>query len=219
LENFQHTHAFKVRGALNKVFNLTEPERGRGVIAASSVNHALGVAYSSAMIGLELTVVMPRLASEIKINLAKKYGARVILHGNTYDDAYIHARDIASEFGKILMPSFDDLKIITGQSMIAMEVLDDLQYVNLFLVPIGGGGLVLGTLIALSLLDYNATTVGVVAVCAASMLESIRAGRKVNLSHIETIADGIAVQELGSLNYDIINRLSVRSSQSKMRNF
>lgn len=204
LENFQYTHSFKVRGSLNKVFNLSQSERECGVIAASSGNHALGVAYSSRLFGLETTVIMPSRAPQAKINLAKKYGAKVVLHGDTYDDALIEAQKIANDCGKVLLPSFNDLKIIAGQSTIALEVLENLPDVQYFLAPIGGGGLASGLLTALNLVGHNASVIGIEAEGAASMLESIRGHKRVKLPRIETIADGIAVQEPGAITYEIV---------------
>lgn len=206
LEMFQHTHAFKSRGALNKLWRLSQAERERGVIAASSGNHALGVAYSSALLGIEATVVMPSGAPATKIALAKHYGAKVLLHGQTYDDALAHAQTLAAEQGKTLAQSFDDLEVIAGQGTIALEVLDSLPDVDLFLAPIGGGGLVSGLAVTLSELQHPARVVGVQAEGAASMRESVRAGRRIKPSHIETIADGIAVQQPGKHTFDFVQR-------------
>lgn len=155
LEGFQHTHAFKARGALNKVASLSKAEQKRGVIAASSGNHALGVAFSSALLDIEATVVMPARAPAIKIDQAKRYGAQVLLHGETYDEALEHARLLSAEMGKVLLPSFDDPKVIAGQGTIALEVLDLLPEVDFFIGPIGGGGLVSGLAIALSALNIR----------------------------------------------------------------
>jgi threonine dehydratase len=206
LESFQRTHAFKARGALNKLWRLSQAERERGVIAASSGNHALGVAYSSALLGIEATVVMPSGAPATKIALAKHYGANVLLHGQTYDGALAHAQILAVEQGKTLVPSFDDLEIIAGQGTIALEVLDSLPDVDLFLAPIGGGGLVSGLSVTLSELQHPARVVGIQAEGAASMRESVRAGRRIKLPHIETIADGIAVQQPGKHTFDFVQR-------------
>ena len=206
LESFQRTHAFKARGALNKVSSLSQSERDKGVIAASSGNHALGVAFSSALLGVEATVVMPTRAPAPKIELAKRYGAQVLLHGQTYDDALAHARTLAAEQGKALLPSFDDLKVIAGQGTIALEVLEDLPDVELFIAPIGGGGLVAGLSVALAELRHPARVIGIEAEGSPNMLESVRAGKLVKLAHIQTIADGIAVQQPGKLNFEFVRR-------------
>lgn len=206
LESFQRTHAFKARGALNQVAGLSKAARERGVIAASSGNHALGVAYASALLGIDARVVMPRLAPAIKIDLAKQYGAQVILHGETYDDALEHARQLGQEYDMALLPSFDDLRVIAGQGTIALEVLEALPDVDLFLAPIGGGGLVSGLAIALNAIKHPARLVGVEAEGAPSMLASLRAGERVKLAQIKTIADGIAVQQPGRLNFEFVRR-------------
>jgi threonine dehydratase len=207
LEGFQHTHAFKARGALNKVASLSKAEQKRGVIAASSGNHALGVAFSSALLNIEATVVMPIRAPAIKIDQARRYGAQVLLHGETYDEALERARLLSAEMGKVLLPSFDDPKVIAGQGTIALEVLDLLPDVDLFIGPIGGGGLVSGLAIALSGLKHKARVIGVEAEGSPSMLESVKAGERLKLPHIKTIADGIAVQQPGKLNFDIVRRM------------
>lgn len=206
LESFQRTHAFKARGALNQVAGLSKAARERGVIAASSGNHALGVAYASALLGIDARVVMPRLAPAIKIDLAKQYGAQVILHGETYDDALEHARQLGQEYDMALLPSFDDLRVIAGQGTIALEVLEALPDVDLFLAPIGGGGLVSGLAIALNAIKHPARLVGVEAEGAPSMLASLQAGERVKLAQIKTIADGIAVQQPGRLNFEFVRR-------------
>ena len=206
LESFQRTHAFKARGALNQVSGLTDPERQRGVIAASSGNHALGVAYASALLGIKARVVMPLLAPATKVDLAKQYGAQVILHGDTYDDALEHATQLGQEHDMALLPSFDDLKVIAGQGTIALEVLEVLPDVDLLLAPIGGGGLVSGLAIALHETGHRAELVGVEAEGAACMLASLQAGERVKLPQIRTMADGIAVQRPGRLNYEFVRR-------------
>lgn len=206
LESFQRTHAFKARGALNKVSSLSQNQRDRGVMAASSGNHALGVAFSSALLGVEATVVMPTRAPVPKIELAKHYGAKVLLYGDTYDDALAHAQTLAEEQGKELLPSFDDLKVVAGQGTVALEVLDVLPDVDLFLAPIGGGGLISGLSVTLDGLDNDAQVIGVEAEGSPNMLESVRAGRRTKLPHIQTIADGIAVQQPGQLNFEFVQR-------------
>ena len=206
LESFQRTHAFKARGALNQVAGLSEAERERGVIAASSGNHALGVAYASALLGIKAKVVMPLLAPLTKVDLARQYGAQVILHGETYDDALTYARQLAEESGMAVLPSFDDLKVIAGQGTIAVEVLEALPDVDLLLAPIGGGGLVSGLAIALDEIRHPAELVGVEAEGAPSMLASLQAGERVKLPQIKTIADGIAVQEPGRLTFEFVRR-------------
>jgi threonine dehydratase len=209
LECFQRTHAFKARGALNKVAGLSKAEQERGVIAASSGNHALGVAYASALLGIQASVVMPVHAPATKIDLAKQYGAQVILHGETYDDALVHARQLAQEQGKVILPSFDDLKVIAGQGTITLEVLEELPDVELFVGPIGGGGLVSGLVVTLDAMKHPANVVGVEAAGAPCMLRSLQAGERVKLPQIKTIADGIAVQQPGALNFGFVRRYGV----------
>jgi threonine dehydratase len=206
LENFQITHAFKARGALNKIHSLTRSERENGVIAASSGNHALGVAFSSALLGINAIVIMPTRAPKPKIEMAKKYGAQVILHGETYDDALDRATSLAQEQKRVLLSSFDDQMVIAGQGTIALEVLEEVPDINLFIGPIGGGGLVSGLGVTLDALDHPAELIGVEASGSPSMLESIKAGKRIKLDHIDTIADGIAVQQPGKLNFGYVQQ-------------
>jgi threonine dehydratase len=206
LEVFQRTHAFKARGALNKLFNLSPEQRQRGVVAASSGNHGLGVAYGSSLLGVKATIVMPTRAPETKVELARLLGATVVLHGETYDDALAQAETLAAEGGRVLMPSFDDPVVIAGQGTIALEVLEALPQTDIFLAPIGGGGLVAGLAVTLAGLGHPAEVIGVEAEGAACMLESLRTGHRVRLPHIQTLADGIAVQQPGQNNFEIVRR-------------
>jgi threonine dehydratase len=209
LESLQRTHAFKVRGALNKLMHLTALDRQNGVIAASSGNHALGVSYSAALLGMDATVIMPVNAPDAKRDRATAYGAKVILQGNTYDQALDYAKKFAARSGKALLPSFDDPYVIAGQGTIALEVLDCYPEVDTFLAPIGGGGLVSGLAIALSAVGHSAMVIGVQADGAASMYKSLEAGHRVKLSEIHTIADGIAVQQPGEITFDLIQRYAI----------
>lgn len=206
LESFQRTHAFKVRGALNKLWSLSQAEKERGVIAASSGNHGLGVAYASSLLGVDAIIVMPTTAADTKIGMAEQYGARVVLHGKYYDDALEHAKILAAEEQRPLLSGFDDLMVIAGSGAIALEVLEDLPDVDLFLGPIGGGGLIAGLAVTLSELGHHAAVIGVQAQGAPSMYESLKKGERVRLAHVETIADGIAVRQPGVHNFEIARR-------------
>lgn len=206
LENFQITRSFKARGALNKISSLSATERARGVVAASSGNHALGVAFACTLQGIEACVVMPHNAPEPKIKKAHTYGADVLLHGESYDDALAHAHILAAEHGYTLLPSFDDPRIVAGQGTIALEVLDRLPQLDLIVAPIGGGGLVSGLALALAYLDHPARVMGVEAASAACMTASLHTGRPTRLPQARTIADGIAVQQPGALNFEIVRR-------------
>lgn len=206
LENLQQTHAFKVRGAINKIASLSDEERARGVIAASSGNHAIGVAYASKLFQIHGTVVMPKHAPKTKVDLSRSYGAEVILFGETYDECIKYVKDVSQRTGKILVSSFDDLQVMFGHATIALEVLESVPDVDLFLVPIGGGGLISGICIALSELNHPAKVIGVEADGASSMLASIQAGKVTKLQNVNTIADGIAISEPGVLTFNYVKQ-------------
>ena len=143
-ENFQKTGAFKIRGAYNKLAQLTESERSAGVITASAGNHAQGIAYAAKLMGLEATVVMPTATPLLKVNATKGYGAKVLLYGDTYDDAYGFALSQREKGGLTFVHPFDDLDVIAGQGTIGLEILEALPETDVILVPVGGGGLASG---------------------------------------------------------------------------
>lgn len=160
-ENMQYTGAYKVRGAYYKISTLSPEERKRGLITASSGNHAQGVAYAAKLFGAKAVIVMPDTTPLIKVNRTKDYGAEVILHGNVYDDACAHALELAEENGYTFIHPFDDEVVATGQGSIAMEIIKELPTVDMILAPIGGGGLVCGVSTLAKLLNPNIRIVGV----------------------------------------------------------
>jgi len=204
LENLQVTGAFKIRGCLNRVMSLTQEDRDRGLIAASSGNHALGLSLAGSLTGAAVTVVMPRSAPTVKVNGCRRLGAQVLLEGSTYDDAYAHGRKLALEGGLTYVESFDDPLIVAGQGTIALEIFEDLPDVDGLICPIGGGGLVSGLLAARAGGNWGGTRViGVEAHLAPGMKESLAAGRAVTLPGAPTKADGIAVRKVGDLTFSI----------------
>lgn len=206
-ENQQRSGSFKVRGASFKVSRLTEKERKRGVIAASAGNHAQGVAIAAAQAGVPCTIVMPEGAPLAKIMATQGYGAQVVLHGMTYDDAYNHCLEIQQQSGASFVHAFDDPDVIAGQGTLGLEMLSDLPDADALVVPIGGGGLISGIAIAAKALRPNITVIGVQAAGSASTLASLDAGTLRELPTINTIADGIAVKRPGELTFEIIRQL------------
>lgn len=204
LENLQKTGSFKIRGAFNKICNLSSVEKQAGVIASSAGNHAQGVALAASTYGIRSTIVMPTCAPLAKITATKSYGAEVILHGSVYDDAYAKAMEIQKETGATFIHPFDDPYVIAGQGTIALEILDELPNVDAILIPIGGGGIVAGIAIAAKAIKPSVKIIGVEPANAASMKESSQAGSIITLSSASTIADGIAVKTPGALTYDIV---------------
>src|SRR3954468_7467434 len=147
-ENLQFTAAYKERGALNKLLQLTDEERARGVIAASAGNHAQAVAYHAKRLGIPAVIVMPATTPTVKVTQTAGFGARVVLHGDMFDDAYAKARELALEKGFVFVHPFDDAQIIAGAGTTALEMLDAAPDLDAIVVPIGGGGLMSGVSIA-----------------------------------------------------------------------
>ena len=206
-ENQQRSGSFKVRGASFKVARLSEKERKRGVIAASAGNHAQGVAIAAAQFGVSCTIVMPEGAPLAKVMATRGYGATVVLHGMTYDDAYKHCLELQKQSGASFVHAFDDPDVIAGQGTLGLEMLSDLPDADALVVPIGGGGLISGIAIAAKALRPNITVIGVQAAGAASTRASFDAGALSELPTISTIADGIAVKRPGELPFEIMHQL------------
>ncbi|MCC8048365.1 MAG: threonine ammonia-lyase [Oscillospiraceae bacterium] len=196
-ENMQVTGAYKIRGAYYKCSTLTEEEKFHGLITASAGNHAQGVAYAAAASGISATIVMPTTTPLVKVNNTKEYGAEVILHGETFDDAAELAAKLSEERGLTYVHPFNDPTVATGQGTIAYEIFQDLPDVDVILVPIGGGGLCAGVSTLAKLLNPSVKVIGVEPTGAACMKASVEAGRVVSLASVETIADGVAVKTPG----------------------
>ena len=205
-ENMQITGAYKIRGAYYKISTLTEEEKQRGLITASAGNHAQGVAYAAQAAGVSATIVMPTTTPLMKVNNTKDYGAQVLLHGETFDDAAAMAMQLSQEQGLTYIPPFNDLDVATGQGTIAYEIFQALPDVDIILVPIGGGGLAAGISTLAKLLNPNVTVIGVEPSGAASMKASLQAGEVVTLPTISTIADGVAVKTPGEKVFPYIQK-------------
>ena len=205
-ENMQITGAYKIRGAYYKISTLTEEEKQRGLITASAGNHAQGVAYAAQAAGVSATIVMPTTTPLMKVNNTKDYGAQVLLHGETFDDAAAMAMQLSREQGLTYIPPFNDLDVATGQGTIAYEIFQALPDVDIILVPIGGGGLAAGISTLAKLLNPNVTVIGVEPSGAASMKASLQAGEVVTLPTISTIADGVAVKTPGEKVFPYIQK-------------
>ena len=196
-ENMQRTGAYKVRGAYYKISTLTDDERQRGLITASAGNHAQGVAYAASKYGVNATIVMPTTTPLIKVERTKELGAEVILAGDVYDESYAHAMEVAEERGLTFIHPFNDPIVAAGQGSITMEIVQELPLVDYILVPIGGGGLATGVSTLAKLLNPHIKVIGVEPSGAACMKASLEKGEVVTLPHVNTIADGTAVQTPG----------------------
>ena len=203
-ENLQFTAAYKERGALNKLLQLTPEERARGVIAASAGNHAQAVAYHAKRLGIPATIVMPEPTPTVKVTQTAGHGATVVLHGEVFDDAYAKARELALEQGFVFVHPFDDPRIIAGAGTVALEMLEDAPDLDTIIVPIGGGGLMSGVSIASRAIKPGIELIGVEAELYPSMKCAIE-GCHLPLGG-DTLAEGIAVKQPGELTSHILKQ-------------
>ena len=206
MENLQKTGSFKVRGAYAKIAGLSAAERKAGVFAASAGNHAQGVAFAARKFRVRSTIVMPQSSSIAKLLATQSYGARTILWGQSFEEAFQRARELALQRRGTFIHAFDDRAVMAGQGTIALEILDALPQVDAVLVPVGGGGLLAGISTALKETRARIRVLGVEAAGAASLALSRRAGHRVTLSRIHTLADGIALKSVGRLTYPILKK-------------
>lgn len=202
-ENLQKTGSFKIRGAYNKICKLSEEEKAKGIITASAGNHAQGVAFSANDLGIDATICMPEQTPMIKVDGTLKYGAKVDLFGENFDACKDHALKRAEKEGLTFIPPFDDLDVIEGQGTISLEILEDLEYVDYVIVPVGGGGLIAGVAKCIKQISPLIKVIGVEPVSAASMKEAVKEGKVVKVKGVDTIADGTAVAEVGKYTYEI----------------
>ena len=206
-ENLQRTGSFKVRGATYKLAQLSEEERRRGVIATSMGNHAQAVAVAAQAFAAPATIVMPEQAPLVKVMATQGYGASVVLHGATFEDASAHARQLQEATGATFVHAFDDPDIVAGQGTLGLEILSQVPSADALIVPVGGGGLIAGIAIAARARKPGLTLIGVEAAGAASCRASLDAGEIQTLPTISTIADGIALKHPGELTFPIIQQL------------
>ena len=197
-ENMQLTGAYKIRGAYYKISTLTDEERERGLITASAGNHAQGVAYAAKAYGVKATIVMPTTTPLIKVNRTKALGAEVVLYGEVYDESCQYALKLAEENGYTFVHPFDDLDVATGQSTVAMEIIKELPFADIILVPVGGGGLATGVSTLAKALNPNIKVIGVEPQGAACLKVSLINDEVTTLDVVDTIADGTAVKTPGS---------------------
>ena len=206
LENLQKTGSFKVRGSINKLTSLSKEELSKGVIAASAGNHAQGVAYSSKMLNIPCTIVMPKGAPLSKIQATKNYGAEIVLEGDVFDDALAHAMELSEKQGFTLVHTFDDDEIIAGQGTVGLEILEQLPDVDAIVCPVGGGGLIAGIAVAVKEKNPNVAIYGVEASACPSMAQSLLEKKPITVPSSPTVADGIAVKKPGVRNLEIVEK-------------
>ena len=207
LDYLQRTGSFKERGARNALLQLSPEQRARGVIAASAGNHALGVAYHSALLGIPVTVVMPKFAPLIKVSNCRHLGATVVLHGTDLSQARVEAEAIAARERLTFIHPFDNEHVMAGQGTIALEILEQTPDVQAIVAPVGGGGLLAGIGTVVEALKPDVRVVGVEPVHAACLTAALAAGHPVPVTLASTLADGLAVAQAGAFAFEVLRRV------------
>ncbi len=205
-ENMQHTGAFKLRGAYNKISQLSDEEKSKGVITSSAGNHAQGVAFAAQKLGVKAIICMPATTPILKVEATRNFGAEVILHGDGFDDAFKYSLELQKKFGYIYVHPFNDREVILGQSTTALEIINELKDVDAILVPIGGGGFASGVSLATKLVSPQVKVIGVEPENAACMKAAIDAGKIISLKSSDTVADGCAVKTAGDLTFEFCKK-------------
>jgi threonine dehydratase len=207
LDYLQRTGSFKERGARNALLQLSPEQRARGVIAASAGNHALGIAYHGALLGIPVTVVMPKFAPLIKVSNCRHLGATVVLHGADLSEARVEAEAIAARERLTFIHPFDNEHVMAGQGTIALEILEQTPDVQAIVAPVGGGGLLAGIGTVVEARKPDVRVVGVEPVHAACLTAALAAGHPVPVMLSSTLADGLAVTQAGALAFEVLRRV------------
>jgi threonine dehydratase len=203
-EDLQPVFSFKLRGAYNKIVHLSAAERARGVIAASAGNHAQGVALAAQRLDIAALIVMPKTTPAIKVEAVRRLGAKTVLHGDSYDDAYQHALALGAEKGMTFIHPFDDPEVIAGQGTIATEILrQHADPIEAIFVPVGGGGLIAGVAAYVKYVRPEIRVVGVEPEDAPTLQRALAAGQRVTLAQVGLFADGVAVRQIGEETFRV----------------
>ena len=202
----QKTGSFKIRGAYYKIKSLTDDEKNKGVVAASAGNHSQGVAFASHIENIPCTIVMPKNASPAKVAATRGYGAKVVLEGITYDESWAYAKKISEESDSTIIHAFDDSHVIAGQGVIGLEIIEQLPDVDEIYVPIGGGGLAAGIILAVKEKHPHVKIIGVESNAYPAMKKSLENNSLQTVNGATTIADGISVKTPGKLTFEIIKQ-------------
>src|SRR4051812_43009881 len=206
LENLQMTGSFKERGALNKILTLTDEEKKKGVIAASAGNHAQGVAYHATRNGIRSIIVMPAASPLVKVTRTREYGAEVVLHGASYDEAFEEAWRRREAEGYTFIHAFDDEAVMAGQGTLGLELIEQNPYLEAVLVPIGGGGLISGIAVAMKEINPRVRIIGGQTARLPSMKVAVAEHAPTTLPAAVTIADGIAVRKAGARTLPVVEK-------------
>src|SRR5712691_1599132 len=207
-EDLQPVFSFKLRGAYNKMAGLPRSRLAKGVIAASAGNHAQGVALAAQRLGCRAVIVMPVTTPRIKVNAVAARGAEVVLHGDTYDDAYAHARRLKRRRGLTFVHPYNDPEVIAGQGTIGVEILrQHAKPIDAIFVPVGGGGLISGIAAYVKRVRPSTKIIGVEPADADAMTRSLKAGKRIRLEQVGLFADGVAVKEVGAETFRLCRKL------------
>ena len=206
-DNLQRTGSFKERGARNALAQLSPDQQKRGVIAASAGNHAQALAYQGKLLGIPATVVMPKFAPLVKVSNCQKLGATIVLHGRDFGEAKAHAHEVAKEKGLAYIDGYDDPAIIAGQGTMGLEIIEQTPDLDVVVVPVGGAGLLAGVSLAIKTLRPNAAIVAVEAENVASFSAAVKAGKPTRIAIHPTLADGLAIPQVGSNAFQIAKPL------------
>jgi threonine dehydratase len=207
LDNLQRTGSFKERGARNALAHLSPDQKKRGVIAASAGNHALGLSYQGKLLGVPVTVVMPKYAPLIKLSNCQKLGANVVLQGKDFAEAKAHAHEIAGEKSLAYIDGYDDPAIIAGQGTMGLEIIEQVSDVDAVIAPVGGAGLIAGVALAVKTLRPQTKIIAVEAENVASFSAALEAGKPTKIVLRPTLADGLAIPQVGANAFEIAHEL------------
>ncbi len=203
-EDLQPVFSFKIRGAYNKIAQLSPEERAKGVICASAGNHAQGLAYSAKHLKIQGIIVMPQTTPDIKVNAVKSLGGHVILHGDAFDEAAVFAKQLAIDKGYSFIHPYDDLEVIAGQGTVGMEILrQQTQQLDAVFVPVGGGGLMAGVAAYIKYVRPEVKIIAVEPEDAACLKAALDAGKRVTLAQVGLFADGVAVAQIGEETFKV----------------
>lgn len=203
-EDEQQVHSFKIRGAYNKILHLSEAEKSRGVVAASAGNHAQGLAFAASKLGIKATIVMPLTCPEIKVKAVRAMGAKVVLQGDSFDEAFAYSQKLVSEKGMSYIHPYDDPDTIAGQGTIAMEILRQSNFpIDAIFVPVGGGGLIAGISAYIKALRPEIKIIGVESSESACLAAALKAGKRTRLKQVGIFADGVAVAQIGKHPWEL----------------
>ncbi|BAS67751.1 MAG: threonine ammonia-lyase, biosynthetic [Gammaproteobacteria bacterium] len=200
-------HAFKLRGAYQKISGLSKEEAAKGVVASSAGNHAQGVAMSASKLGIASVIVMPLSTPKIKVNAVEQLGGKVVLHGDVYDDAYQYAKQLEREQDLVFIHPYDDIEVMAGQATIAKELLAQLPTMDVIFIPVGGGGLIAGMATYIKHHAPHIKIIGVEPNDSPTLYQALKLGKRITLPEVGRFADGVAVKQIGEKTYPIAKQV------------